>query len=665
MKQTTIDRNLLPAIWLTWETSNGIFYLDCNTGIKYNEKPKISFGYHSGYTVMIHNANSKPRYAYAKYHEDIERLELAEVAIDTTRKEEVKNWSYTGSKYFLGKDKSVLDENGNVVTSNFVLSRGHIGRTFNLFLSLFNRIVCGKYAVNEFKKFLGEETYTISSGRVVDVTHPYHIQEWYKTSQKVRKAGKQQKLTDKLTEMPVVSIDEIVKTMSNNDNIIYFERLNDGWSVLRLLRNGFYYDCSKTTWHEYERMYLHDDGANRIVSPSDNGWVPSKQICTYGSYVFVNKEEAKEQCKRLKYILPLIEKESAGKIRNYLISILRFPELEQMINMGYGEQAKYIGACNTVKADLKAMGGGYYNEKETTVLRKIGLTKYQFDKCMETRKTSVPKSERALKEMRKMFGDKFIHLDNETFDTYYNGFMAFDRGWGNDPFVQIEALNGVDKNKFIKNTFRLGKKNTGVYTILDDTVRMFLALNRGTQPEVNWYFDSYSDVVRAHDAICALKQAQDEERRAMWDKAAAERLKKEEAKRIELDKERKKYEYEDDNYIIRLPKDSNEIIREGSMQRICIGGYTSSHATGQTNLFFLRRKSEPEIPFYAIEMNNSDVIIQIHGNCNSWLGNHPEAIPTVVRWLRKNNIKCDEKILTCKSKGYCSTNEYVPMPVVD
>ena len=147
--------------------------------------------------------------------------------------------------------------------------------------------------------------------------------------------------------------------------------------------------------------------------------------------------------------------------------------------------------------------------------------------------------------------------------------------------------------------------------------------------------------------------------------AAAERMKKEEEKRIKLDKERKKYEYEDDNFIIRLPKDGNEIIREGAVQRICIGGYVSRHSLGNTNLFFLRKKSDPDSPFYAIEMNVHNEIVQIHGSCNRWLGCNPEAIPTVVRWLRKNEIKCSDKILTCSSTGYCATHTYVPMPVVD
>ena len=112
-------------------------------------------------------------------------------------------------------------------------------------------------------------------------------------------------------------------------------------------------------------------------------------------------------------------------------------------------------------------------------------------------------------------------------------------------------------------------------------------------------------------------------------------------------------------------KAGNEIVKEGSMQRICIGGYVSRHSNGDTNLFFIRKKSDPIVPFYAIEANNNKEVVQIHGYCNKWLGNDPDVIPTVVRWLRKNEIKCDEKILTCTSTGYGSNNNYIEMPVVD
>ena len=216
-----------------------------------------------------------------------------------------------------------------------------------------------------------------------------------------------------------------------------------------------------------------------------------------------------------------------------------------------------------------------------------------------------------------------------------------------------------------KNLVRLSNKEQRIYNIVNDALSQYRSLSMSRRPEVDWFFDDVSDAVRAHDALTELHRIEQEERRALYNAQEAERLKKEEEKRKKVDEERKQYEYEDDNYVIRLPKDCAEIVREGSMQRICIGGYTSRHSLGDTNIFFLRKKSDPDMPFYAIEMNNSKCINQIHGFGNRWLGNNPEAIPTVIRWLRKNEIKCTNDILTCKAIGYGKTNEYVPMPVVD
>ena len=670
MKKTTIDINVLPHVYLEWDTTKAIFSLDSRTGKK-DVGPKVMSRDIPRYQYAIVRSGSKPRFGYAKYHEDLEMLELAEVTLDTTRKEEVKQWRYAGDKYFLKKDKTVLDENGKVKTEGFSLSIYHYSRDFKGFLGWFYRIGT-KYSTEEFKKFLGSDSYTVGSGRVVNVTQSWHIQEWYKTKQKVRGAGKQQKLTNKLVDIPVTDISEITaKHPTENvvnkhywarSGIIYFESLSDGWHVLRVLC-----PMNDNGYKEYERMYINDDGTNRIVAPSKECWVPARQMHTYGYYDFVNKDEAITKCNRLKYILPLLESVEQQQIRNCLISILRFPEIEQMMRLGYNKAATSIANSETPKADIKFMFGDYYNEKETSLLRRVGLTKHQIDKYMQVYDDNNYYGGRcaaALKEMRSLFGNGLAHLDNASFNKYYDGFIQINQSWGRGAFYQLDGMN-VDRAKFIKNAFRLAEKHNNVYTVLNDTLNAYHRLNTGTQPEINWYFDSYSDVVRAHNAIDDIRRAQDAERRAMWDMSYAERRKKEEEKRVKLDEKRKEYEYEDDTYVIRLPKDSNEIIREGDRQHICIGGYTTRHAYGQTNLFFLRRKSEPDEPFYAIEMDTTKRIVQIHGFGNSWLGNNPEAIPTVVRWLRKNGIQCNENILTCKAKGYCSTNDYVPMPVVD
>lgn len=268
---------------------------------------------------------------------------------------------------------------------------------------------------------------------------------------------------------------------------------------------------------------------------------------------------------------------------------------------------------------------------------------------------------RTITKLREIFGNDLSKIDNATFDKYLVGMDTVLATFYRDI---IDTLD-VDKAKFWKNLVRLSEKDSTATRIVYDTITSYNALNIGSQPAINWVFDTVSDAVRAHDAIVELKAEQDRERRVMSNVSAAERRKKEDERRAKVDEERKHYEYEDDEFIIRLPKNVQEIVEEGSIQRICIGGYTTRHSVGDTNLFFLRKKDNENAPFYAIEMNNAKNIVQIHGFGNRWLGNNPEAIPTVMRWLRKNGIKCADTILTCKSTGYGSRNDYVPMPVID
>ena len=671
MKQTTLDTSLLPNVWLEWETSKGQFWLECSTGEKYAARPDIVFSWRNRHDVLV-RANSYPVYAYLKYHEDIDMLEIAAATINTSRQPVARSFTYAGNKYFIDKTKHIYDGNMKKIegTVSYQLYNNHWDYSFKNFLSMLCRLPYKPEIINEFTKFLGNNIYTIGNGRSIEVKYLWHLENWYSKKQKDKSNGRAQRLTDKLTAIslsdtsdfcakyPVKNTYDSYGRLQRIDRIMYFERVNDEWSVLRMFRR-----TENNGVQETERMYLNDNGTNRIVSLDNNtSWIPSRQTYDYGRYCFVNKDEAMQKCNRLKYIIPLFDDNDIN-IKSILMKTLQFPEIEQMMKLGHKSTAMKIARSTTAKADMKNIFG-CYNEKETALLRKVGLNKHQFDKCLANEDNWY--AAKTIKEMREFFGDDMIHLDDKTFDKYYDVFHTmFSRaGWNGGIKRYAERLH-LDYKKLIKNIARLSDKHPSVCQVLNDTMTMYLNLNRCTAPEIDWYFDSFSDIVRAHDAINALKLAQDEERRAIWNMEEAERRKKEEERRKKLDQERKAWEYEDDNYIIRLPIDGNEIVSEGSKQRICIGGYVSSHSTGSTNLFFIRKKSEPSIPFYAIQMDNSKNIVQIHGYCNKWLGNNPEAIPTVVRWLRKNGIKCDNKILTCTSTGYGSTNNYIQMPVVD
>ncbi|MHC1718564.1 MAG: PcfJ domain-containing protein [Acidaminococcaceae bacterium] len=65
---------------------------------------------------------------------------------------------------------------------------------------------------------------------------------------------------------------------------------------------------------------------------------------------------------------------------------------------------------------------------------------------------------------------------------------------------------------------------------------------------------------------------------------------------------RKKLSYEDDEYIIRPASSSQEIVQEGSSLHHCVGSYVNRYAEGRTNILVLRKKEEPNKPFYTIEV---------------------------------------------------------------
>ena len=701
MYNYALDTSLLPEVWLTWVNKSGNVFMNgkngkrqahpeswmCFDARRYGEPDdgKVVCGCYwstQNKPRILVKSGSNLLYAYAKYHEDIERLEVAVVKYDTTRGEYEHEWKFAGERYFIGKDKSCRLCDGSVyligVTKMF---DGHPVYSTRGALRLSTRQNFNDNFVAEFKKFIGDNSFLIGNGSSVAIESPWHISKWYESVQRTRSKGKQQKLTDKLTAMPLSDLSWIglkypIKQSSSSQyypmrDLVYCEKVNDDWCVLRSFKRLADNDV-KEAW----RMYICKDGATRIVSRSQNGWIPSKQNRGWYGRIYsylVNEDDAKIICPRIKYILDAPRgKQKDYKEIDFLITALRFPEIEQMCKLGCANSATSIAESNTPKADLKELFGGYYNDKEKNFLRKIGMTKPQLDAYMELNGEYEQRGyvyyewKTALLNMRKMFGNDLSSLDVESFCKYLRACKEWRifRSYNNSLLMDRCNLE-LDNARFFRNLVRLMGKRNDIFTLVHDAMEAYSNLRNDRRFNVDWYFDDVSDAVRVHDALVELRNAQYAEDRARYSLQEAERQKKEEAKRKKLDETRKVYEYEDENFIIRLPKTANEIVYEGTAQHICIGGYVSRHSVGDTNLFFLRRKSQPDTPFYAIEMNNSNSIVQIHGFGNRWLGNNPEAIPTVIRWLRKHGIKCDNSILTCKATGYGMSREFVPMPVID
>ena len=123
------------------------------------------------------------------------------------------------------------------------------------------------------------------------------------------------------------------------------------------------------------------------------------------------------------------------------------------------------------------------------------------------------------------------------------------------------------------------------------------------------------DIQQAHDDAVANWQIVQAEKEK--EKAEAEAKKYGYPERYK--KLCKKYAFEYGDLMIVVPERASEIITEGNVLHHCVGSYTSDHIKGQTTILFLRHISEPDKPYYTIEVNEKGkYIVQCHGFMNEW-----------------------------------------------
>ena len=78
-----------------------------------------------------------------------------------------------------------------------------------------------------------------------------------------------------------------------------------------------------------------------------------------------------------------------------------------------------------------------------------------------------------------------------------------------------------------------------------------------------------------------------------------------------------KYEYEDDSLMVIVPASQEEIVNEGLVLHHCVATYADRHINGHAAIMFIRKKNEPNKPFYTMEINPTDNnIVQVRGKFN-------------------------------------------------
>ena len=149
------------------------------------------------------------------------------------------------------------------------------------------------------------------------------------------------------------------------------------------------------------------------------------------------------------------------------------------------------------------------------------------------------------------------------------------------------------------------------------------------------------DLFKAHERTSGIIQAEHD--RIVREKFAALTLERQDMECIDMEL----------GLIVRQPFAVEEIVQEGAKLSHCVGGYADRHANGALTILFLRKISEPDKPYYTMEISNDLEIVQCRGYKNNLAKNpKPEEISIFEERYQKylDHIKSRRRKETQKAK---------------
>lgn len=671
------------------------------------------------HTIVV-GSGKDAKVAYAKYYPEFEMLMLGVMTINTRKIPEEKRNYFFVERYFLFKNcPAPFDVNGDIAFKskggkfyslgfiNFLqhdLYKAVFHFYFSQAIEEFTRKGCNPrikwtqwtpYTFADYYKVMYPRTSSKSSADISEIVNSLP--------------------TVNLNELrqlyPKKAID--VKNSWNNeyhteykDTIWTFNILNDNYCVIRQF--GGYFE-----FEEQSRILIDNKGkvtifkpntilngsvVFRVSSSSDIG-IPADNVCFFKGF------EDMFKFKRLFYISSIInDSDIMTKTNSLILRIiytLRCPTIEQFYKAGYKYIANYLMSVSA-KSDVEHFFGYKKYSKSASIYELSGMNKYQLklvDKMFEEKKknpnsptyiygglTYTPRC--VIETVRFVAGVKNLssitdkdsdfyfnmakRMNNVHFD--YHDFLHFVEA-NNSVYTYYRIKNGwrcMNKERRIKpltpeqnekdrknllKLIRLQEKtdkkglDEDVFKIFSDTLNLFKQISNANRPDIDLYAcKDVNELHRYHNMLIEINITDKEAR----NKEEQERLNKLAAKLYDQRKE--KFEYSDDNFSIVVPKEMNKITKEGVYLHHCVGGYISRVAEGRTNILFLRKNEEIDIPFFTIEINNHNEVIQIHGLYNRWLGNEPDAVKFVIDWIHEKGIRCSINIVLNKGQGYSASS---------
>lgn len=338
---------------------------------------------------------------------------------------------------------------------------------------------------------------------------------------------------------------------------------------------------------ERQRYVFAKDGAVRYGSENGKQWSvrtefrePVFCLTSYGytfdnSYKILGEEAIRQSDMRYSQY----EKYTGNLLMCYLNKYCQHPNIEYLMKQNYDLIDEMYTGYGSGAAKLTVPS--YINWKSNNLLEMLGLTRSEF-KVLKGQE-HLYGAYRVNKEHFPKVTPEDLILISKVFDYEYGTLSRFLDATGATPqrmsrYLADKQINTRDYSDYLDQCKKL-KYNT------KDTAICF--------PH---------NFEAMHERLSAIIEYQHNEQ-----------VKEGFKKRIE---ERKQLEFSDGNLMIVQPKQLSDIAYEGKALSHCVGGYAERHAKGALSIMFIRKKSEPDKPYYTMEVSADGKIVQVRGKRN-------------------------------------------------
>lgn len=136
-----------------------------------------------------------------------------------------------------------------------------------------------------------------------------------------------------------------------------------------------------------------------------------------------------------------------------------------------------------------------------------------------------------------------------------------------------------------------------------------------------------NEIKEMHDAATSVYNLKKQEYKTKQFQAQLEKV------------EKLEYQNKEDEFIVVIPKVPGDLAKEGLELHHCVKSYIQKVIDGDTNIVFIRKKSNPDKPFFTVEVSNTKTVEQVHGFGNRNSNTEPGLDDFVKRWAKNKHLK--------------------------